>query len=178
MSQEDSVGEKRIHEVHLPVKKSFWQEMKPYSGIYPTRVSFLNLLLRPFLACFTPVCLWASLLYGVAITWLVLIATSVAQIFSAPRESVQLSLCYSAHYLYSYRSLFFWPKWHRSDLQYANNTRISSHGSYKFLVSPFVGSLLAALMCGPLTDFAARTMSRMNQGKATRADDPHIVNLS
>lgn len=31
-------------------------------------------------------------------------------------------------------------------------------------VSPFVGALLAALLCGPLTDFAARRMSVMNKG--------------
>ena len=65
---------------------SYWQELRVYNGIYPSRASFLTLLIRPFVACLTPVCLWASLLYGVAITWLVLIATSVAQIFSAPRE--------------------------------------------------------------------------------------------
>jgi len=67
-------------------KKTYFQELKVYNGVLPTKVSFWNLLLRPFIACITPVCLWAGLLYGVAITWLVLIATSVAQIFSAPRK--------------------------------------------------------------------------------------------
>lgn len=69
-------------------KRTYFEELKVFRGIFPTKVSFWNLLLRPFIACVTPICLWAGLLYGVAITWLVLIATSVAQIFSAPRERV------------------------------------------------------------------------------------------
>ena len=86
--------EKQIVEVHddvdassVPQRKSFFEDFAPWSGIvYPTRASVASLLVRPFLACLTPVCLWAGLIYGVAITWLVLIATSVAQLFSASRE--------------------------------------------------------------------------------------------
>ena len=69
-----------------PKRKSYVEELAIFNGIYPSSASVLQLLIRPFAACLTPVCLWASLLYGVAITWLVLIATAVAQIFSAPRE--------------------------------------------------------------------------------------------
>ena len=70
----------------IPRMKSFWQDLKVYNGVYPSSASFMTLLVRPFVACVTPVCLWAGLIYGVAITWVVLIATSVSQIFSAPRE--------------------------------------------------------------------------------------------
>jgi len=112
----------------IPRKKSYRQELSVYDGVRPTAVSVWTLLLRPFLACLTPVCLWAGLLYGVAITWLVLIATSVAQIFSAPP------------YDFSPASI---------GLTY---------------MSPFVGALLAALLCGPLTDYAAKIMSKSNKG--------------
>ena len=81
--------------VSPPAQRTYWQSLSPWNGTLPTSVSFTTLLLRPFLACITPVCMWASLLYGVAITWLVLISTSVAQIFSAPREfSVRLYFCF------------------------------------------------------------------------------------
>lgn len=72
----------------IPPKKTYSQELAVYSGIRKTNASVFTLFMRPFVACLTPVCLWAGLLYGVAITWLVLIATSVAQIFSAPRKSI------------------------------------------------------------------------------------------
>lgn len=70
----------------IPRKKTYLEELVVFEGIRTTRVSFLTLILRPFIACLTPVCLWAGLVYGVAITWLVLIATAVAQIFSGPRK--------------------------------------------------------------------------------------------
>lgn len=70
----------------LPPKKSYLAELAVWNGVYQTRATTMELLLRPFIACLTPVCLWAALLYGVAITWLVLIATGVAQLFSASRK--------------------------------------------------------------------------------------------
>lgn len=72
--------------VPTPLKKGYVEELAVWNGVYPTRASTMELLIRPFVACLTPVCLWAALLYGVAITWLVLIATSVAQLFSVARE--------------------------------------------------------------------------------------------
>lgn len=93
ISRMDSEVEKAKMEVQsdsvppAPVKKTYMQELSFYNGIYPTKVSVLTLLARPFIACVTPVTLWAGLLFGIAISWLVVIATSVAQIFSAPRKS-------------------------------------------------------------------------------------------
>ena len=72
----------------LPPKKSYFAELAVWNGVYQTRATTMELLLRPFIACLTPVCLWAALLYGVAITWLVLIATGVAQLFSASRKAL------------------------------------------------------------------------------------------
>ncbi|KZS96641.1 MFS general substrate transporter [Sistotremastrum niveocremeum HHB9708] len=111
----------------VPAKKTYLQELSVWNGVYPDTPSVMTLLWRPVIACVTPVCLWAGLLYGVAITWLVLIATSVAQIFSAPLSKDVALIIF-------------------------------------IIVSPFIGALLAALLCGPLTDFAARRMSKANQG--------------
>lgn len=82
----DIEANENVYTVSIPPKKTYLQELKVYNGVNPTRASVLTLLLRPFVACLTPVCLWAGLVYGIAITWLVLIATSVAQLFSAPRK--------------------------------------------------------------------------------------------
>lgn len=70
----------------VPRKRTYLEELSVYNGIYSTKASIWRLLARPFVACLTPVCLWASLLYGVAISWLVLISTAVAQLFSAARK--------------------------------------------------------------------------------------------
>jgi len=112
----------------IPPTKTYWEELKVYNGVYPTKASVWQLLMRPFVACATPVCLWASLLYGVAITWLVLIATSVAQIFSAPPYN-------------------FAPE--DIGLTY---------------MSPFIFATIAAALCGPLTDYVAKSMSKANHG--------------
>ncbi|KAH8112107.1 MFS general substrate transporter [Phellopilus nigrolimitatus] len=112
----------------VPRKKGYVEQLAVYNGVYPTKASVATLLLRPFLACLTPVCLWASLLYGVAITWPVLIATSVSQLFSA------------APYNFS-----------------AGNTGLT-------YMSPFIFAFIAALLCGPLTDYVARKFSQANHG--------------
>ena len=87
---------------YRPQKKSYFEELKIYNGVYPTKASIGALLARPFIACLTPVCLWAGLVYGVAITWLVLIATSVSQLFSAEPynfTTAQVGLTYSRYLL-------------------------------------------------------------------------------
>lgn len=117
-AKEDLASEKRNsipssdppdHHSSVRPPKSYLQELRVWNGFYKTKSTFASLLLRPFLACLTPVCLWASLLYGVAITWLVLIATSVAQIFSAPRMSslhpdIRLVQFYPSIPILAYRS--------------------------------------------------------------------------
>ncbi|KAI5118632.1 hypothetical protein M0805_006999 [Coniferiporia weirii] len=118
----------REEAVSVPRKKSYLQELSIYNGVYPTKASVATLFIRPFLACLTPVCLWAGLLYGVAITWLVLIATGVAQLFSAPPYNFgagDIGLTY---------------------------------------MSPFIFAFIAAMLCGPLTDYVARRFSQANHG--------------
>ncbi|THG97134.1 hypothetical protein EW145_g7668, partial [Phellinidium pouzarii] len=115
----------------IPRRKSYLRSLAVYNGVYPTKASVPTLLLRPLLSLLTPVCLWASLLYGVAITWLVLISTSVAQLFSA------------APYNFD-----------------AGDIGLTMHG----VVSPFIFAFIAAMLCGPLTDYVARRFSRANQG--------------
>ncbi|KAL5498209.1 hypothetical protein ACEPAH_2339 [Sanghuangporus vaninii] len=128
VDSEKRVEEAREDAISVPSKKTYLEELSIYNGIYPTKASVPALLIRPFIACLTPVCLWAGLIYGVAITWLVLIATSVAQLFSAPPynfETDEIGLTY---------------------------------------MSPFICAFLAALLCGPLTDYVAKRFSLANHG--------------
>ncbi|KAL5478934.1 hypothetical protein ACEPAI_2221 [Sanghuangporus weigelae] len=132
-STEKVGSEKRVEEaredvISVPRKKTYLEELSVYNGVYPTKASVPALLVRPFISCLTPVSLWADLIYGVAITWLVLIATSVAQLFSAPPynfETDEIGLTY---------------------------------------MSPFICACLAALLCGPLTDYVAKRFSLINHG--------------
>ncbi|KAL5525242.1 hypothetical protein ACEPAF_9111 [Sanghuangporus sanghuang] len=128
VDSEKRVEEAREDAISVPHKKTYLEELSVYNGVYPTKASVPALLVRPFIACLTPVCLWAGLIYGVAITWLVLIATSVAQLFSAPPynfETDEIGLTY---------------------------------------MSPFICAFLAALLCGPLTDYVAKRFSLANRG--------------
>ncbi|EPQ60393.1 MFS general substrate transporter [Gloeophyllum trabeum ATCC 11539] len=108
--KDDSTVEKQEPSVKLesaelpapPRKKSYAQELSIFSGIYPTRVSLLALVWRPIESLATPIVLWAGLVYGVAITWLVLLATSVSQLFSAPPynfDTSQVGLTYMGPFI-------------------------------------------------------------------------------
>ncbi|KDQ63300.1 hypothetical protein JAAARDRAFT_202771 [Jaapia argillacea MUCL 33604] len=83
-------------------RKTYSQDLAIWNGIYPTQASFLKLLWRPIESIASPIVLWAGLIYGVAITWLVLLATSVSQIFSAPPynfDSGQVGLTYMGPFI-------------------------------------------------------------------------------
>ncbi|TFK56679.1 MFS general substrate transporter [Heliocybe sulcata] len=108
--KDDTTVEKREPSVRLenaetpatPIRKSYLQDLAIFSGVYPTRVSFLALVWRPVESLATPIVLWAGLVYGVAITWLVLLATSVSQLFSAPPynfDSSQVGLTYMGPFI-------------------------------------------------------------------------------
>jgi hypothetical protein len=64
-------------------KKTWAREMLPWDGYYD-EASFLRTLARPFLMLLSPVVVWATLLFGSCISWLVLISITLSQIFSAP----------------------------------------------------------------------------------------------
>ena len=65
---------------------SFWRQMLPYSG-YDSGDNFFWICARPIRMAASPAVLWASILYMTAISWLVLIAVTISQIFSAPPYS-------------------------------------------------------------------------------------------
>ncbi|KLO08371.1 putative cycloheximide resistance protein [Schizopora paradoxa] len=135
------VSEVRSSDAPQPLESSSKHSLKAYLeslAIFNQDViagsdksSFGYLLVRPFVACLTPVCFWASLLYGFGITWLTVLAICVAQIFSAEP------------YFFSAEDV---------GLTYTN------------AVSPFICAAIAACLCGPLTDYTARRMSRINNG--------------
>ncbi|GAA6005560.1 hypothetical protein JCM10207_005250 [Rhodosporidiobolus poonsookiae] len=61
--------------------KSLVQEMRVYNGIFSRDRSFVHLLWEPFAMLASPVVLFAIFTYGLAITFLVVIATGAAQVF-------------------------------------------------------------------------------------------------
>lgn len=64
--------------------------LMPWSG-YWDEVSFWRTLLRPFVVIASPVVMWATLLFTICISWLVLISLTLSQIFSAPPYSFSVS---------------------------------------------------------------------------------------
>ncbi|KAF2447383.1 MFS general substrate transporter [Karstenula rhodostoma CBS 690.94] len=69
---------------------SYVQELKPYSGYFDT-VSFWRTLIRPFFLILSPIVMWATLLFTICISWLVLISITLSQIFSAPPYNFSVS---------------------------------------------------------------------------------------
>lgn len=69
---------------------SYVQELKPYSGYFDT-VSFWRTLIRPFVLILSPIVMWATLLFTICISWLVLISITLSQIFSAPPYNFSVS---------------------------------------------------------------------------------------
>ncbi|KAL1801421.1 hypothetical protein ACET3X_001763 [Alternaria dauci] len=64
--------------------------LMPWSG-YWDPVAFWRTFLRPFAVIMSPVVMWATLPYTVCISWLILISTTLSQIFSAPPYSFSVS---------------------------------------------------------------------------------------
>ncbi|KAK4701109.1 hypothetical protein P7C70_g5130, partial [Phenoliferia sp. Uapishka_3] len=64
--------------------RGFAAGLKPWSGIYKTRSNPLTLFMRPLLMLFTPLVFWGGILYGMAITYLVVLAVSISVIFAYP----------------------------------------------------------------------------------------------
>jgi hypothetical protein len=72
------------------VRKSYAKELLPWSGYWDT-VSFWRTLLRPFVMILSPIVVWATLLFTICISWLVLISITLSQIFSAPPYNFSVS---------------------------------------------------------------------------------------
>ncbi|KIJ51227.1 hypothetical protein M422DRAFT_244411 [Sphaerobolus stellatus SS14] len=109
---------------------SYWQSLRIFTGTYATDESALMVMWKPFALLGSPTVLWAIAVYGTAITWLVFIATGIAQIFSAP--------------------------------PYNFNT---SHIGLTYM-SPFIFTTIAAILCGPLTDYFFGWAISANQQEA------------
>jgi hypothetical protein len=69
---------------------SYAKELLPWSGYFDT-VSFWRTLLRPFVMILSPIVVWATLLFTICISWLVLISITLSQIFSAPPYNFSVS---------------------------------------------------------------------------------------
>lgn len=69
---------------------SYSKSLLPWSG-YWDHVSFWRTFLRPFVTIASPVVMWATLLFTICISWLVLISITISQIFSAPPYNFSVS---------------------------------------------------------------------------------------
>lgn len=69
---------------------SFTRQLLPWSG-YWDHVSFWRTLIRPFFLILSPIVMWATLLFTICISWLVLISITLSQIFSAPPYNFSVS---------------------------------------------------------------------------------------
>lgn len=71
-------------------RHSYAHELMPWSGYWDT-VSFWRTLVRPFVLILSPIVMWATLLFTICISWLVLISLTLSQIFSAPPYNFSIS---------------------------------------------------------------------------------------
>ncbi|KAH8753563.1 major facilitator superfamily domain-containing protein [Diaporthe sp. PMI_573] len=69
---------------------SYTRELLPWSGFWD-RVSFWRTFIRPFFMLASPVVQWATLMFTICISWLVLILITLSQIFSAPPYNFSIS---------------------------------------------------------------------------------------
>jgi hypothetical protein len=76
--------------VSLEPEYPYVTTLMPWSG-YWDHVSFWRTLLRPFVVIISPVVMWATLLFTICVSWLVLISITLSQIFSAPPYSFSVS---------------------------------------------------------------------------------------
>lgn len=71
-------------------KETYLQSLRLWGGIY-TDTPLWKIFLRPFVIFFYPAVLWAFLLYGVTLTWIVVFSVVNAVIFTAPPYNFSVS---------------------------------------------------------------------------------------
>jgi len=71
-------------------RQSYAKELLPWNG-YWDKVSFWRTFIRPFFVIASPIVMWATLLFTICISWLVLISITLSQIFSAPPYNFSVS---------------------------------------------------------------------------------------
>ncbi|KAI1475163.1 MFS general substrate transporter [Daldinia eschscholtzii] len=72
-------------------KDSYLQSLKLWSGTIYTNTPLWKIFLRPVVIFFYPAVLWAFLLYGVTLTWIVVFSVVNAVIFTAPPYNFSVS---------------------------------------------------------------------------------------
>jgi len=83
---------------------SYRESLHIFSGTHATDESAWMTMWRPFALLGSPTVLWAIAVYGTAITWLVFIATAVAQLFSGPPYNFttsQIGLTYMSPFIFT-----------------------------------------------------------------------------
>ena len=75
--REDAIEEDRSRS---PKKKTFVQELA-YCSTTESRLSLFKIFLRPFVLTAFPTVLWASALYGMSLSWNLILGSTVAQLF-------------------------------------------------------------------------------------------------
>ena len=71
-------------------KLSYVQSLRVYTGRY-TSAPFWKIFVRPFIVFFYPGVLWAFLIYGTTLTWIVVFSVVNAQIFTLPPYNFSIS---------------------------------------------------------------------------------------
>ncbi|KAI8633644.1 major facilitator superfamily domain-containing protein [Xylariaceae sp. FL1651] len=71
-------------------KDSFMRSLRLYSGVY-TETPLWKIFLRPMVIFWYPAVLWAFLLYGATLTWIVVFSVVNAVIFTAPPYNFSVS---------------------------------------------------------------------------------------
>ncbi|KAL5121751.1 hypothetical protein ACEQ8H_000438 [Pleosporales sp. CAS-2024a] len=92
-SEKQSIEHIEVHQSTagpLEPKESYVKGLCPWSG-YLDHVSFWRTLLRPFFMLASPIVVWATLLFTICVSWLVLISITISQIFSAPPYNFSIS---------------------------------------------------------------------------------------
>ncbi|TGJ79989.1 hypothetical protein E0Z10_g8777 [Xylaria hypoxylon] len=76
--------------IQVEKKDSFLRSLRFYNGVY-TDTPLWKIFLRPFVIFWYPAVLWAFLLYGVTLTWIVVFSVVNAVIFTAPPYNFSVS---------------------------------------------------------------------------------------
>lgn len=126
-------------------EKSYIRELA-FCSTVEKQANLWKIFLRPVILVLYPTILWASVVYGMSLSWNVILGVLVAQLFSV--EYVN-PLPYS----------------HLPGITY--NTRpynFSSGPQGLIFVSPLVGSLVGTYLCGPIADQVTTFFTTRNQG--------------
>ena len=74
----------------VPEKMAYMRSLRVYTGRY-TRAPFWRIFVRPLIVFFYPAVLWAFLIYGTTLTWIVVFSVVNASIFTVPPYNFSVS---------------------------------------------------------------------------------------